>query len=146
MSKNTNHPSKSGGGVETDRDTRNEQRKDAMNKRVPMHSSSVANIPGGIKLDEKNFHYRKCADYGKGKIARYLDAGYEYVLDADGHKVKWPGGDELWLMRIPKDFWEEDQLAKRGRQIQVQTQQLKKQAELATGAVPEYLPPEQNVL
>ncbi len=142
--KTTNTPSKSGGGAQVDRDTRNAQRKDAINKRIPMHASSLAHIPKGV-VDQNNFHYRWCADYDKGKIERYLSAGYEYVLD-EGEKISRQGGDKLWLMRIPKEFWEEDQMAKRGRQMQVQKQQFKKQAELASGPVPEYLPAEQNVL
>ncbi len=144
--KTVNTPSKSGGGVAVDRETRNVQRKDAANKRIPMHSSAMAHIPKGT-TDRKNFHYRWCADYDKGKIERYQSAGYEFVNDPDtGERICRAGGDRLWLMRIPIEFWESDQLAKRGRQIQIQKQSLKKQAELADGAVPEYLPKEQNVL
>jgi len=144
-SKNTNTPSMSGGGTQVDRDTRNEQRKDATAKRIPMHASSTAHIPKGV-IDTNKFHYRECADYGKGKIERYLQAGYEFVLDEQGEKYRRPGGEPLWLMRIPKELWDDDQLAKRQRQIQIQKQSLKKQSELAQGAVPEYLPNENNVL
>ena len=144
--KTTNTPDQSGGGVAIDRETRNAQRKDAANKRVPMHASALAHIPKGI-TDRKNFHYRWCADYDKGKIERYITAGYEYVKDPDtGERITRAGGDKLWLMRLPKELWESDQLAKRDRQIQISRQSLNKQAQLADGAVPEYLPKEQNVL
>jgi len=144
-SKTVNTPDMSGGGVQTDRDTRNDQRKDAIRKRIPMHASSIAHIPKGV-MDTDNFHYRQCADYNKGKIDRYLSAGYEFVLDENGEKIVRQGGDKLWLMRIPKELWEGDQEAKRSMQIKVHQQHLAKQAQLATGAVPEYLPAEQNVL
>lgn len=145
-SKTTNTPDMSGGGVQTDRDTRNAQRKDAVKKRIPMHASSLAHIPKEV-MDTDNYHYRQCADYNKGKIDRYLSAGYEFVLDPDtDEKIVRNGGDKLWLMRIPLALWEEDQEAKRGRQIQIHKQQLAEQAKLATGAVPEYLPAEQNML
>lgn len=144
-SKQVNVPNKSGGGVETERGARNEMRTDATRKRVPMHASSIAHIPEGV-TDTENFHYRWCADYGKGKIERYDQAGYEFVTNEQGDKIKRPGGDELWLMRIPKNLWDEDQEAKRGRQIQIHNARLKEQAVLKTGVVPEYLPNEQNML
>lgn len=144
-SKTTNHPSKSGGGIETSRGARNEMRSNAIAKRVPMHASSIAHVPKGV-TDTDNFHYRWCADYGKGKIERYSQAAYEFVTDDEGDKIKRPGGDELWLMRIPKNLWDEDQEVKRGRQIQIHNENLKKEAQLKTGAVPEYLPIEQNML
>ena len=130
----------------TTNNSRNEQRKEAVAKRVPMHSSSLAHIPKGV-TDRNNFHYRWCADYDKGKIERYISAGYEFVNDPDsGERISRAGGDKLWLMRLPIDLWRGDQEEKRGRQIEISAQTLKKQAELAEGSVPEYLPKEQNVL
>ena len=85
-------------------------------KRTPMHLGSQQSIPKEAR--DPNYSYRYCADYGKGKIERYLQAGWEYVLDDAGNKITKPSGETLYLMRIPKEWHEEDKLAKKNKIIE----------------------------
>ena len=112
-------------------------------QRVPMHGDANQQIPSEAK--DPNFHFRWCADYGKGKIERYKGALWEFVTDKAGDRIKRPGGEPLYLMKLPKELWEEDQLAKRGKIMDI-NKQLKQDNAPKQGAVPEYLAEGQNIL
>ena len=106
-------------------------------QRVSMHAEANDSVP--VEAKDPNFHFRWCADYGKGKIERYKGALWEFVLDSSGDKVKRPGGEPLYLMKLHKELWEQDQAAKRGKIIEVNKQVQQKNAP-KKGEVPEYLP------
>lgn len=116
-------------------------------KRTPMHLGSQQSIPKEAR--DPDYSYRYCADYGKGKIERYLAAGWEYVLDSDGNKIIKPSGETLYLMRIPKAWHEEDKLAKQNKIIETNKKFKADHAE-STDAdsddVPEYMAKGQNLL
>ncbi|TDI83209.1 MAG: hypothetical protein E2O80_00395 [Betaproteobacteria bacterium] len=113
-------------------------------KRVPMNSTQGGDTTP-IEARDKNFHYRKCADYGKGKIQQYLDAGYEYVChEGTNDKIVYPGGHKRWLMRIPMDLYLEDQLAKQQKVIDTNAKARAEHASIKGGAVPDYIPGKQS--
>jgi len=113
-------------------------RKEQETKRIPVHASRAANH-GDL---DPNFYYRWCADYDKGKISRYLAAGYEYVQD-NGEKVKRPGRDPVYLMRLPKKLRDEDLLAKKQKVITI-NKQIQRDNAPKGGNVPEYIPKGQD--
>lgn len=95
--------------------------------RVPVASSRAPLTVKGF--DDKNYVGRWVADI-EGRIQMFLDGGYEFVQKEDIKKageatvetsrkgldsrISKPGGRgvTLYLMRIPKKFWEEDRKAK----------------------------------
>jgi len=113
-------------------------------QRVPMHGDANQQIPNEAK--DPAFHFRWCADYGKGKIERYKGALWEFVTDKAGDRIKRPGGEPLYLMKLPKELWEEDQLAKRGKIMDINKQLKQDNAPKEDGALPEYLVKGQNIL
>ena len=113
-------------------------------QRVPMHGDANQQIPSEAK--DPAFHFRWCADYGKGKIERYKGALWEFVTDKAGDRIKRPGGEPLYLMKLPKELWEEDQLAKRGKIMDINKQLKQDNAPDKQGALPEYLVEGQNIL
>ena len=117
-----------------------EPKKDAPapRQRVSMHGDEKQQIPAWAK--DPNFHFRWCADYGKGKIERYKGALWEFVLDDNGDRVKRPGGEPLYAMKLPKHLWEQDQLAKRGKITDINKQLQQDNRPSKNSAVPEYLP------
>jgi hypothetical protein len=113
---------------------KNETRATQEAKRIPVHSQGETLIDQDL-----NFYYRWCADYDKGKIAKYIAAGYEYVLDEKGEKQTKPGKYPLYLMRLPMKFREEDLLAKKNKIITINKDVQKKMSPQG-GAVPDYIP------
>jgi hypothetical protein len=105
--------------------------------RIPM--SAAERLPVPKKFMEEGYHYRWCADYGVDKLARYLQAGYQYVEDGNGDRISRGGGDRLWLMRLPIEYWEQDLKAKHDKVIEI-NKQTQRDAAPKSGAVPEYLP------
>ncbi len=106
-------------------------------ERVMMHGESN-NIPEEAK--DPNFHFRWCADYDKGKIQSYQGAWWEFVL-RDGEKIKRPGGEPLFLMKLPKEIREQDLLAKRGKIVDINKQLQKEHMNVQKGGkVPDYIP------
>ena len=130
----------------------NEIKAEAAKKRGPKPKAKAKRQPmasGSKQLEPRegldaNYHYRWCAGYGKGKIERYIAAHYEFVLDEKGEKTMRPGGDPLFLMRLPKDLWEQDQLAKRGKIIETNQILNQKNQPNKNSPVPEYIPGEGN--
>lgn len=119
---------------------KNENRTVQESKRIPVHATKTTNIEGA----DPNFYYRWCADYDKGKITRYLAAGYEYVQDDDnGERIVKPGKFPLYLMRLPKKNREEDLLAKKNKIITINKSTQKSNAP-SGGVVPEYIPKGQD--
>jgi len=86
-----------------------------LKKRVPMHAQIEQALPKEAR--DTNFSYRWCADYGKGKMQRYVAAGWEHVKDAHGKQITKPSGETLYLMKLPKEYRQEDNLAKRKKII-----------------------------
>jgi hypothetical protein len=94
--------------------------------RVPVSSSRA---PLEVKgFDHKNFYGRWVADIDE-RIQTFLDGGYEFTKKSDIHKagertvdsssgldsrVSKPGGRgaTLYLMQLPRKFYEEDRKAK----------------------------------
>jgi len=120
-------------------------------RRIPMHASTQQDIPDEAR--DPDFKFRWCADYNKGKIERYLAAGWQFVKDSDGNNYTRPGEHQMVLMRLPMEFWEEDQLAK--RQLVIDTNKRVKADNAPKGEesddiedqkVPEYLAKGQNLL
>lgn len=95
-------------------------------KRVPVGTRNVLTVEG----KDPNFHYRIINDQGD-RVQEFLDAGYE-IVDAKTHRVgdKRAGqatpegsvsqislglGDKGYLVRIKKEWYEEDQAAKQAK-------------------------------
>jgi len=100
------------------------QRKSRSTKRIPIHSRNRLTVDPKDK--DQNFEYRIVNDE-PGRIQMFLDAGYEIVKNnvpigdpqvGEGEQVgkiasKHVGsGRKGYLMRIPKEFYEEDQQLK----------------------------------
>ncbi len=113
-------------------------------QRVPMHGDANQQIPTEAK--DPNFHFRWCADYGKGKIERYKGALWEFVTDKSGDRIKRPGGEPLYLMKLPVELREEDMLAKRGKIMDINKQLKQDSGPNKDGPLPEYLVEGQNIL
>lgn len=93
-------------------------------KRIPIGSRSRLAVEG---KDEKNFMYRLVNDQND-RLAMFQDAGYEFVPIEEASvaaqrlaqgtepgtnvSVDVGGGKKAYLMKIPKEFYEEDQRAK----------------------------------
>lgn len=91
--------------------------------RTPLGKRNVLTVKG----QDPNFHYRIVNDQGD-RVQRFLDAGYELVSANDvqvGDKrvnqakgtgsnaeVSVGGGDKAFVMRIKKEWYEEDQNVK----------------------------------
>lgn len=112
--------------------------------RVPMHTQVTQSIPK--EAQDPKYEFRYCADYNKGKIERYLAAGWEFVTDGTGAKIRRPGGETLHLMKIPKEFAEEDRLAKKGKIIDTNAKFKADHQPDTEGDAPEYLVEKQNLL
>ena len=92
-------------------------------KRTPIAKRDILSVQG----KDPNFHYRIVNDSGD-RIQNFKEAGYEPVLASDvriGDKrvnsatpegslaqVSVGGGQKALLMRIPKEWYDEDQAAK----------------------------------
>jgi hypothetical protein len=92
-------------------------------RRIPLSGRNVLTVQG----KDPNYAYRIVNDE-EDRIARFQDAGYELVADEDvtvgDKRVSKPtaegtvkqisvgGGKKAFLMRIRKDWYEEDQKAK----------------------------------
>ena len=111
-------------------------------RRVGMHGKNGQNIPPEAR--DPNYYFRWCADYDKGKLQEYQGAWYSFVLDDQGKKIKRPGGQPLYLMKLPKDIREQDLLAKRGKIIDINKTMQKEAAVKKEGNVPEYIPEGQD--
>jgi len=123
----------------------NSARDKATRKRIPMQSGQKTAIPVDI-IEEDGYKYRQFADYGKGRIGQALQAGWEHVTDPKTNehvKQNAGGGEHLWLMRIPAEFWEEDRKIKRDKIIEINRETQREANKLVGGAVPEYLPNQQ---
>ena len=98
-------------------------------KRIPIHESrNILTVE-----EDPNYMYRWVRDYPAGNVSRFKRAGYEFVIDegmdvgdvsidgqrAVGGVVSKMGdpkhGTMLHLMRIKKEFYEEDQNAKQAK-------------------------------
>lgn len=106
--------------IENKRNAKPERRKARMSLDAAADKSEVYNKQNGM-------HYIWVRDYGVN-IGRYLKAGYEFVLQKDPErpaegdvtgtsgdvngrysKIGDRSGTILFLMRIPQEYWEEDQ-------------------------------------
>ena len=110
-------------------------------KRVPIHESR--NI---LTVDTpEGYVDRWVLDHPKGRIERFLQAGYTHVRDADlkvgeenidgerapgdvVSKSEGKSGNMLYLMRISKDLYDSDQ-AEKQRRVDEAEQELYKQVE-----------------
>lgn len=116
-------------------------------KRTPISKRNILSVEG----KDPNYHYRIVNDTGD-RIQAFKDAGYETVLASDvriGDKrinsatpegsvaqVSVGGGQKALLMRIPKEWYEEDQATKQteiNRLEQSTLQQALERNELKTG-------------
>ena len=85
--------------------------------RIPMGQGMNLDTTG-LELDRENFAYRYFyEDPNKGgRIARAQAAYWEFVVDTDGNQVTHPSGEGvLKLMRLPIEYYDEDQELKRQR-------------------------------
>ena len=110
-------------------------------KRIPVHSQGETLIQN----QDPDFYYRWCADYDKGKITKYISAGYEYVKGDDGERMTKPGKYPLYLMRQPMKFRNEDVLAKKNKIITI-NKGVQDKMQPQGGAVPDYIPKGQNTV
>ena len=127
----------------------------AVNETALVKSSKVKRTPVGGARDiltvsnkDPNFEYRWVKDI-PGRIQRFQEGGYELVTDVDlesvGQRVvdrgstlgsvvtKTSGIFTLVLMRIPKEWYDEDQLAK---QVKVDALEESMRAEIRAGYIP----------
>ena len=107
--------------------------------RKPLSAQGPLNISGE---KDPNFHYRFVNDTGS-RVYNYQQAGYEIVTDGDitvgdsrvsdasdlgsHRRVVGDQGTTSVLMRIPKEYYEEDQ-AKKNALLDEQDQAMKQQA------------------
>lgn len=129
-------------GLSTEIETKKSPKPRPKARRQPMHSD-ISQTPKEVNKND-GYHYRNCADYGKGKLDRYLAAGYEFVKDENGDRVIRHGGDPLYLMRIPQELYDEDQLAKANNVIDTNRKINMDNAPKKQGVVPEYIPDGQS--
>ena len=112
--------------------------------RVPMHASVESDIPP--EANDPDYYYRKCADYGKGRLLKYEQAGYEYVMrkaeDGTMQKIMYPGGHPRFLMRLPIELRKEDELAKAGKVIDTNAKHTANDAPQKNSVVPDWTPKE----
>lgn len=95
-------------------------------KRIPVGTRNILTVDG----KDPNYHYRIINDTAD-RVQQFLDAGYE-IVDAKNHKIgdKRAGqatpegsvaqislgqGDKGYLVRIKKEWYEEDQAAKQAK-------------------------------
>ena len=72
----------------------------------------------GAELDHDNYYYRWIEESSTngGRLERAYEAGYEHHTNSAGEKFSRRSGPGLlYLMRLPKEFREEDLAAKRKR-------------------------------
>ena len=107
--------------------------------RKPLSARGPLNITGE---KDPNFHYRFVNDQGN-RVYNYQQAGYEIVTDGDltvgdsrvsdasnlgsAHRVVGDGGTTSVLMRIKKEWFDEDQ-AKKAARVDEQEQAMKQNA------------------
>jgi len=101
-------------------------------ERVPMGQGQKLKFP---QYEDPNYKLRLISSK-PGRLAEAEGAWWEYVKDGDGNKVTVPSGQyPLHLMRIPIEYWTEDQKAKQARNIET----LNNESKLSQG---EYSPNE----
>jgi len=102
-------------------------------KRVPMSAGAKLVIPEGL-VDRKKFYPRFIAD-DPGRLAQAELARYEYVVDEKGNKVIRNGVVDLYLMKLPMEYREEDLKlkAKRVSDSMIETQKMGKDEYLPEG-------------
>ncbi len=116
-------------------------------KRVPMGRRQILKVMGN--LDNDNFHYRWMNDEGE-RLFHAQEAGYEFVskdgLQAGDQNVESARGTEsimkkgvgmgvtAYLMRIPMEFYRQDQAAKQ-RVVDEMEADIRKPKEGLTGKI-----------
>jgi hypothetical protein len=82
-------------------------------RRIPMGRMQRMSVPEYL-LDRERFHYAMMVDR-PGNLESAEAAYYEYVLDDSGSKISRNSGqgETSYLMRLPIEYYKEDQLAKR---------------------------------
>jgi hypothetical protein len=108
-------------------------------KRTPINGRNVLTVSG----KDPNYVYRIVNDVG-GRIDMFKEAGYEMVLDKDvkvgdrrlnnssaegsnAQVVVDKQGTKAFVMRIPKEWYDEDQAAKQAQVLELE-QTMKKEA------------------
>ncbi len=84
--------------------------------RIPMNRTLNLDFPH-IQKDTDNFYYRVIREEG-GRIEQAKQAWYEHVVDpsTNDHAVCYKGLYRNFLMRLPIEYWREDQKLKNDRQ------------------------------
>lgn len=121
-----------------------EEVKEMTENEIPRVAAKKKRVPVGLRnpmalnmdLDTDNFHYR----FVRGKNSRvqaFLDGGYEIVEGGSvgeknvasgtqmGSRVTAPSGDsddKMYLMRIPKNLYDEDQAVKAAKVDEIEDQ------------------------
>jgi len=128
------------------RPSREEQLAADRPKRISVYEANRNKI-GVDGLDKENYYYRWVNDT-EGRIAMFLSAGYEFV-DKTGNKVGDGGVDQVngtsskysqgmgggitaYLMRLPRDLYEEDQKRKQAEDVDALEADMKRQAKEAS--------------
>ncbi len=109
--------------------------------RIPLDGTGPLVVPPQIRQEirDSGCHARLCLDDGAGSIQRYLDAWWEFYVDANGQQFRRPGGrgQDHVLMMIPETLFKEDQ------KLRQENRHGKLQRETAldhSGGVKEYVP------
>lgn len=104
-------------------------------ERVTMTNQGKLGFPAGVERDDKKFMYRWALDDKQGSMQSYIDAYWELMTNSRGEYVARPAGHGKthYLIRIPKEYWDEDQKKKQDANID----SLQKRAEIRQG---EYVP------
>lgn len=100
-------------GLSTATDPR-DPNKEVKRKRISMEQGG--NLDLLMDLDRDNYYYRWFSEQPSrgGRIQRAEAAFYEKVCDKSGQPITRPSGEgTMYLMRLPIEYWEEDQQAKR---------------------------------
>tara|TARA_R110000744_G_scaffold246942_1_gene363466 strand:- start:30391 stop:30795 length:405 start_codon:yes stop_codon:yes gene_type:complete len=101
-------------------------------ERVPMGSTAKLGYPSS-KMDTEQYQYRWFQDK-EGRIDQAKQAWWEQVKEEDGEIVRRASGAfPMFLMRIEKKYWEEDQQLKHQRVIATMQEEQKLSSD-------EYLP------
>ncbi len=80
--------------------------------RVPMGATLKLSFPG--LAEDPDFHYRVISERD-GRLHQAIRAGYEYVVDCDSNNAMHPGFTDQYLMKIPMEWYKQDQKLKQDK-------------------------------
>jgi hypothetical protein len=80
----------------------------ARGKKRPPRVAMSATKKLAYSDQDENYFYRWFQDRD-GRLEQAQQAWYEFVKDENGERIRRPGHYDMYLMRIDREYWEEDQ-------------------------------------